>query len=43
MKILFYDAKKYDKESFDKVAGEYKNIEIEYRYFGGNCKICKRV
>lgn len=30
MKILFYDAKKYDKESFDKVAGEYKNIEIEY-------------
>ena len=30
MKILFYDAKKYDKESFDKVAVEYKNIEIEY-------------
>lgn len=46
MKILFYDAKKYDKESFDKVAVEYKNIEIEYTdsdISGGNCKICKRV
>ena len=30
MKILFYDTKKYDKESFDKILPKYKDIEIEY-------------
>ena len=30
MKILFYDTKKYDKESFNKILPEYKDIEIEY-------------
>ena len=30
MKILFYDTKKYDKESFDKVLPKYEDIEIEY-------------
>lgn len=30
MKILFYDTKKYDKESFDKILPEYKDMEIEY-------------
>lgn len=30
MRIVFYDTKKYDKESFDKILPEYKGIEIEY-------------
>lgn len=30
MKILFYDTKKYDRESFDKIIPEYKDIQIEY-------------
>lgn len=30
MKILFYDTKKYDKDSFDMIIGEYADIEIEY-------------
>ena len=30
MKILFYDTKKYDKDSFDKILPQYKDIEIEY-------------
>lgn len=30
MKILFYDTKKYDKESFEKVMPKYKDIEIEF-------------
>lgn len=30
MKILFYDTKKYDRESFDKIINEYENVEIEY-------------
>lgn len=30
MKILFFDAKPYDKESFDRVLGEYPDIAIEY-------------
>ena len=30
MKILFYDTKKYDKESFDKILPKYEGIEIEY-------------
>lgn len=30
MKILFYDTKKYDRESFDIVLPRYKDIEIEY-------------
>lgn len=30
MKILFYDTKKYDKETFDKILEEYNDIEIEY-------------
>jgi len=30
MKILFYDTKKYDKESFEKAKAEYEGIEIEY-------------
>ncbi len=50
MKILFYDTKKYDKESFDKILPKYKNIEIEYtesdisvrtaRYASGFDAIC---
>ena len=30
MKILFYDTKKYDKDSFDRVLPKYKDVEIEY-------------
>ena len=30
MKILFFDTKSYDKESFDKQAVNYSDIEIEY-------------
>lgn len=30
MKILFYDTKKYDRESFGTVLPRYKDIEIEY-------------
>lgn len=30
MRILFYDAQKYDKESFDKRLDQYPEIEIEY-------------
>ena len=30
MKILFYDTKKYDKEFFDRILPEYKEIEVEY-------------
>lgn len=30
MKILFYDTKKYDKESFEKIMPKYKDIEIEF-------------
>lgn len=30
MKILFYDTKKYDRESFDKILPQYEDIEIEY-------------
>ena len=30
MKILFYDTKSYDKESFDKALKDYPEITIEY-------------
>ena len=30
MKILFFDAKPYDKESFDRVLSEYPDIAVEY-------------
>ena len=30
MKILFYDTKKYDKESFDKALAEFPDITIDY-------------
>ena len=30
MKILFFDTKSYDKESFDKQVVNYPDIEIEY-------------
>ena len=30
IKILFYDTKKYDKESFEAILPEYKEIEIEF-------------
>lgn len=50
MKILFYDTKKYDRESFDKILPKYKDIEIEYtesdisvetaRYAAGFDAIC---
>lgn len=30
IKILFYDTKKYDKESFEAILAEYKGIEIEF-------------
>lgn len=30
MKILFYDTKKYDRDSFEKVVKKYKDITIEY-------------
>lgn len=50
MKILFYDTKKYDKESFDKILPKYEDIEIEYaesdvsvetaRYANGFDAIC---
>lgn len=30
MKILFYDTKPYDRETFEKLAGKYSDIEIDY-------------
>lgn len=30
MKILFYDTKKYDKESFSKIMGEYEKLSIDF-------------
>ena len=30
MRILFYDAKKYDVDSFDKELVKFRNIEVEY-------------
>lgn len=30
MRILFYDTKKYDRDSFEEINGEYSDIEIEY-------------
>ena len=30
MKILFYDTKKYDKDSFEKVVKEFPEVEIDY-------------
>lgn len=30
MKILFYDTKPYDREAFEKHAGKYPDIEIDY-------------
>lgn len=30
MKILFYDTKSYDKESFDAALSRFPEIEIEY-------------
>ena len=30
MRILFYDTKKYDRDSFEKVTEKYPEIEIEY-------------
>ena len=30
MKILFYDTKSYDKESFTKQAANYPDIEIDF-------------
>ena len=30
MRILFYDTKKYDRDSFEKVTVKYPEIEIEY-------------
>lgn len=30
MKILFYDTKNYDKESFQAILGNYQGITIEY-------------
>lgn len=50
MKILFYDTKKYDRESFDKILPKYNELEIEYtesdisaktaRYAAGFDAIC---
>lgn len=30
MKIVFFDTKKYDQDSFEKIAGNYPELEIEY-------------
>lgn len=30
MKIVFFDTKKYDQESFERIAGSYPELEIEY-------------
>ena len=30
LKILFYDTKSYDRESFEKKKGEYPQIRIDY-------------
>jgi D-lactate dehydrogenase len=38
MRILFYDAANYDKESFQGVAGEYQDIEITYEEVDVNTK-----
>lgn len=30
MKILFYDTKKYDRDSFEKILPEYSDLEVEF-------------
>jgi D-lactate dehydrogenase len=50
MRVLFFDTKKYDKDSFDKITEKYSNIDIEYmqadisertaKYAGGYEAIC---
>ena len=30
MKIVFYDTKPYDRESFERCNGNYPDIEVEY-------------
>lgn len=30
MKILFYDTKKYDRDSFEKILGEYPQVEVDF-------------
>ena len=30
MKVLFYDTKKYDRDSFEEIAGEFPDIEVDY-------------
>lgn len=38
MKILFYDATNYDKDSFESVAGQYSDIQITYEEVDVNLK-----
>lgn len=38
MRILFYDATNYDKDSFESVAGQYSDIEITYEEVDVNIK-----
>ena len=42
MKILFYDTKSYDKESFEAKAKDYPDIQIEYLKSGKRirCDLC---
>ena len=30
MKILFYDTKKYERDSFEKILPEYSDLEVEF-------------
>lgn len=46
MKILFYDTKKYDRDSFEKILPEYSDLEVEFfrsRPFAENSSSCKRI
>ena len=46
VKILFYDTKSYDKESFEAKAKDYPDIQIEYlksELVPSTCKTGKRI
>ncbi len=42
LKILFYDTKSYDQDSFERKNKAYPKIQIDYMK-SEHCKACKRV
>ena len=43
MKIVFYDTKPYDRESFERCNGNYPDIEVEYEDADlTGCSMCVR-